>query len=129
MGVVRGKTMKVDLDKYVRGWRERLKKEEKRRLEQAKKARIVALQCSRLLVEKYKVKRVYLFGSLVEGYFRLSSDIDLAVEGLPPDLYFRALSELWDKSKGYKVDLIPLEEADYPDEIKQKGKILYEQKR
>jgi len=121
--------VKVDLDKYIRGWRERLKKEEKRRLEQIKKARVVALKCSKLLAEKYKVKRVYLFGSLAEGYFRLSSDIDLAVEGLPPDLYFRALSELWDESKGYKIDLIPLEEADYPDDIKQKGEILYEQKK
>ena len=121
--------MKQDLDKFIQGWKRRLKEHEKIKYIRAKRAKEIAVQCSRFLGEKYKVRKVYLFGSLPEGYFNLSSDIDLAVEGLPPELYFRAFSELWDRSEGYKVDLIPLEEADYSKEIRQKGELLYERKK
>jgi uncharacterized protein len=35
---------------------------------------------------------VYLFGSVVKGNMRSDSDIDLAVSGLPPENFFKALS-------------------------------------
>jgi len=37
-------------------------------------------------------KTVYLFGSAAKGTLRDDSDIDLAVSGLPPENFFRALS-------------------------------------
>lgn len=118
-----------DLDKYIQGWRKRFRKEEKYRQERKERARILAVQCSKLLAQRYHVKRVYLFGSLVEGYYHSTSDIDLAVEGLSSDLYFKALSDLWGESKGYRVDLIPLEETDFSREIRKKGELLYEKKK
>jgi predicted nucleotidyltransferase len=37
-------------------------------------------------------KRVYLFGSAAKGTMRDDSDVDLAVSGLPPEYFFKALS-------------------------------------
>ena len=38
-------------------------------------------------------KTVYLFGSAANGTMRNDSDFDLAVSGLPPENFFKALSE------------------------------------
>jgi uncharacterized protein len=37
-------------------------------------------------------KTVYVFGSAAKGTMRTDSDIDLAVSGLPPEKFFKALS-------------------------------------
>ena len=37
-------------------------------------------------------KRVYVFGSAAKGTMRNDSDVDLAVSGLPPENFFKALS-------------------------------------
>lgn len=37
-------------------------------------------------------KTVYLFGSAAKGTMRDDSDVDLAVSGLPPEKFFKALS-------------------------------------
>jgi predicted nucleotidyltransferase len=57
---------------------------------------LLAEECAKLLKEKYKVKKVFLIGSLVKGYFHERSDIDLVVEGLVPELYIKALTEFYD---------------------------------
>jgi len=54
-------------------------------------------------------KEVYLFGSAAGGPFAESSDVDLAVSGLPPDLFFRAMSRAA-KILGRPLDLIDLDE-------------------
>jgi predicted nucleotidyltransferase len=52
---------------------------------------------------------VILFGSLLDPQrFHLSSDIDLAVEGLAPLDYFTAVAQLQDLSP-FKIDLVRLE--------------------
>jgi predicted nucleotidyltransferase len=54
---------------------------------------------------------VHLFGSVVDaGRFRLGSDIDLAVVGLPADRYYEAWA-VAEKAAGTNVDLIRLEDA------------------
>lgn len=80
------------------------------RVEQAQQA---AAACARVLKERYGVRQVHLFGSLAgQGPWHSHSDIDLAVEGLAPERYFRALSELWDLlPEGMELDLITLEDA------------------
>ena len=55
--------------------------------------------------------RVWLFGSLARGRPQDDrSDIDLAVEGLPPHLYYRMVSEL-DQLVHCTVDLVEFENA------------------
>jgi predicted nucleotidyltransferase len=51
---------------------------------------------------------VYLFGSATTGRLREDSDIDLAVAGLPPQVFFAALAETM-RIIGRPVDLLALE--------------------
>ena len=52
---------------------------------------------------------VYLFGSAVSGGVRPDSDVDLAVSGLPPEVFFRAMSDA-ERALGLPLDLIDLDE-------------------
>ncbi len=57
------------------------------------------------------VTSVVLFGSVALGTADSHSDIDLAVAGLPAELYFRASADIVDAA-GVEVDLVRLEEAE-----------------
>lgn len=63
-----------------------------------------------LLVSRYGVTRVWLFGSLLDGALEERSDVDLAVEGLPPARYWDA-GWRCDDAMGRHVDLVPIEDA------------------
>jgi len=118
----------MDYAPYIQAWRERIRQRKAREQLLAEEAKQRAAECARALVEEFGAKRVFLLGSLAEGYFHEGSDIDLAVEGLEPGCYFRALSKLHRISKGFSVDLIPFEEYYYREEILQQGIVLYEDK-
>ena len=55
-------------------------------------------------------QEVYLFGSAARGTLRPDSDIDLAVSGLPPALFFRAMAQAGD-TLGRPLDLVDLDET------------------
>jgi predicted nucleotidyltransferase len=61
-----------------------------------------------VLASEFGARRVVLFGSLARGEARPDSDIDLAVEGLPPTATFRAMARAAEVA-GRHVDLVPLE--------------------
>ena len=44
------------------------------------------------VLKRSGAKTVYLFGSAAKGSLRDDSDLDLAVSGLPPENFFKALS-------------------------------------
>jgi predicted nucleotidyltransferase len=52
---------------------------------------------------------VHLFGSAATGTMREDSDIDIAVKGLPPKLFFKAMGDVWDIIGG-PVDLVDLDQ-------------------
>lgn len=79
---------------YVDAWRKRLAAEREAAEARRHRALEEARHAARLLVQRYGVSRVVLFGSLAWRRFGPSSDIDLAVEGLPPRQFFRADAEL-----------------------------------
>ena len=54
-------------------------------------------------------REVYVFGSAATGRFTEHSDVDLAVSGLPPAIFYQLLSEVTDII-GRSVDLIDLDE-------------------
>ena len=65
-----------------------------------------------LLRTRYGAKRVILFGSLAhEAWYSADSDVDLAVEGLPRDLYWRAWRTVEEVIGDRSVDLIEVESA------------------
>lgn len=88
-----------------------------------------AQECIRLLKERFDVKEAYLFGSLRgDAPWHEGSDIDIAVEGLPPERYFEALSALWKLiPEGIKLDLVALEEIppEFVSKIKGKPKEVW----
>jgi predicted nucleotidyltransferase len=113
---------------YKDAWH-RSEKEQHLKNEEDRKA---ALQCVNLLrdilIRQFGVKKIFIFGSiLIEGGFNEQSDIDIAVEGLPGELYFTALAALIKESRWY-IDLKPVE--DVTDSLLQRimqGKVIYEQ--
>jgi len=53
-------------------------------------------------------REVYLFGSAAKGALRENSDVDMAVSGLPPEIFFRAMAQA-SRALGRPLDLINLD--------------------
>ena len=68
-------------------------------------------------------KEVYLFGSAASGTMYEDSDIDMAVSGLPPEVFFHAMSQAHD-ILGRPLDLIDLDESNlFTQYLRKKGKL------
>ncbi|HEX2867057.1 MAG TPA: hypothetical protein VHO03_08435 [Ignavibacteriales bacterium] len=76
------------------------------------------------IADKYKVSKIYLFGSNLDSS-RESNDIDLGVEGLPDNVFFRFYSELiFSLSK--PVDIVDLKKKGLlTDMVKSDGMLIY----
>jgi len=101
---------------------------EKKVMDRKVELRKAAEKCVSILKDKYKVKRAFLIGSLVKGFIHERSDIDLVVEGLSPDLYMKALTELWDMlPAGVELNLIPFEDAfkSLKEKAVKEGELMY----
>ena len=88
----------------------------------------LSLKCARFLRDNYKIKKIFLIGSVAKGNIHSRSDIDIVVEGLEPNLYIKALTEVYDLLlPGVELNLIPFEDA--YDSLKEKtikeGELLY----
>ena len=63
-----------------------------------------------MLYEDFEATQVAVFGSLAErDWFSKWSDIDIAVWGIPPEKYFRAVWEVEDISRLFKLDMVDFE--------------------
>jgi predicted nucleotidyltransferase len=64
-----------------------------------------------MLVHDFGARRVYLFGSLArEGRFHERSDVDLAVEGIAPDRFFKAWAAAGAHSN-VPIELVDMDEV------------------
>lgn len=96
---------------YRRAWRERFRGERERARENEAAARRELPRAVEIL-RRHGATQVWLFGSLArEGRFRPGSDIDLAVEGIPPNRLDRALGDLM-VALDFPIDLKPMERVD-----------------
>lgn len=68
-----------------------------------------ALSAAASLLRRLGATEVFIFGSATKGGLRPGSDIDVAVRGLPPSVYFSAVSEAED-ILGRPVDLVDLDD-------------------
>lgn len=68
-------------------------------------------------------REVYLFGSLVEGRLKSSSDIDLAVKGCPPGKFFYLQGKLL-LALSRPADLVSLDSDDpFAEYLQTKGRL------
>jgi len=85
-------------------------REERERREQARRAQrawVLARRAAVLLKEQFGARRVLLFGSLARrGFFHRRSDIDLAVEGIKCEVFWRAWSALDTLGCEFEIDLL-----------------------
>ena len=66
-----------------------------------------AHQVATMLYEDFGATQVAVFGSLTgQKWFSKGSDIDIAVWGMPPDLYFRAVAQTIGFSQEFRIDLV-----------------------
>ncbi len=66
-----------------------------------------AHQVATMLYEDFGATQVAVFGSLAgQKWFSKGSDIDIAVWGMPSDLYFRAVAQTIGFSQEFRIDLV-----------------------
>ncbi len=61
------------------------------------------------VLKSYGAREVYVFGSAATGTMDEYSDIDIAVSGIPDELFFRAMGQAGD-CLNRQIDLIDLDE-------------------
>ena len=80
---------------------------------QQQEALAFATRCAQILRDCFRARRVIPFGSVVgHGTWHPGSDLDLAVEGIPPEQFFQAWAALRELlPPDLDVDLVDLEQA------------------
>ena len=99
------------------------------KMDRSEELREMSKKIAQMLKEKYKVKRIFLIGSLVKGYVHEKSDIDLVVEGLSPNAYIKALVDASDIVQWkVEINLIPFEDAfeTLKEKTLREGELIYE---
>lgn len=82
-----------------------------------------AIQRAAGVLKELGAREVYVFGSAATGTMREDSDVDMAVTGLAPSVYFLAMAQAAD-AVGRDVDLIDLDEENlFTAYLKRKGKL------
>ncbi len=69
-------------------------------------------------------REVYVFGSAAKGTLREDSDVDLAVSGLPPQVFFHAMGAAHD-ALNRPLDLVDLDQDNpFTRYLKRKGEMV-----
>jgi predicted nucleotidyltransferase len=112
---------------YLAYWKQQQKQQKARDREAADKARSLLPELIDILANQFQANKIILFGSLAKGKFTQTSDIDLAVAGIPTCDYFKAFADLNFLSK-FEVDLKPLEELDshFYQRVMETGQVIYD---
>lgn len=101
------------IENLRRAWQKRAMQEKEDMEKLRRDALLKATAAAAYLKEKYKVKSVYLYGSLAWGeHFSHRSDIDLLVEGFPAAMnYWRMLVEIEEITSPLEVNVVLSEDA------------------
>lgn len=99
-----------EIERYREFWQRRWAEEATRRAQRQERAWAVARAAAELLKSRFGARRVRVFGSLPTPWFHKRSDIDLAVEGIPPERRGEAEAAIADLAPEFHVDLVLVEE-------------------
>lgn len=118
------------LDTYAKGWLERGRLAAARQAEWRESVRNRLPALVSLLVERFAVTRITLFGSFARGSAVPGSDIDLLVDGLSDDRLIEATveAERLFAPLPITVDLVPVHRARSAvrERAEQEGETLYD---
>ena len=77
------------------------------------------------IFRKFKLKKVILYGSVLENTMNKSSDIDIMVDYLPPEKFFTFQCQLEEKLN-ILVDLHTMDEDEqFTRKVLQRGEVIY----
>lgn len=80
----------------------------------------IIIRCAK----KYNVLSIYLFGSSLDDNIE-ANDIDLAVKGIRPELFFKFYGELF-RNLSKDVDLVDISKKSlFNDIVEEKGVLIY----
>lgn len=97
---------------YRRTARLRADADTKRRRQRLEHGQKVARQAAALLQQRFHVKNVIIFGSLLRPeHFGERSDVDLAVQGLAEQDFLAAVAAVTSLDPEISVDLVAVEQA------------------
>lgn len=115
------------MSNHIQYWRERQAKQKAQNQRMVMQARSQLVDIVNVLVDKFKVTKVIVFGSLVKDKFTAESDIDIAVEGIRKQDFFTALSEV-NRQTNRWVDLKPIEDLEphFRQRVFETGECIYE---
>jgi len=118
----------IDLKKVKRFLEEKEKNARQKRLDERSQL-IKELKSLADLWEKFKIRKVYLYGSLSNGHTHNESDIDIAVEG---NISYQDLLTLYGQVDrritciSRELDLRNLEEMPFQETIRENRVLIYE---
>ena len=79
------------------------------------------------ILRRHGAMKIILYGSLARGDYRPDSDIDICVEGIPDENYFRALAEcLMNAQRRVSVLDFQVAQGYFRERILEEGRVLYE---
>jgi predicted nucleotidyltransferase len=97
---------------YIQRARRESEKQRKSLDARWEKAWNLARDASSRLKTCYGAEKVIVFGSLLHRErFRSDSDIDIAVSGIPPQQFFRAIYDVALGEKDFDIDVVDIEDC------------------
>ncbi len=96
-----------EMAQYRQSYKEREKQKKLKLGERYREAWETARKAAEILYGRYRAKKVAIFGSLrSDKLFNEWSDIDIAVWGIEPELYYKAVAETISLSPIFKIDIV-----------------------
>lgn len=115
---------------YKLAWHKRFERERQKRLHLKMQSQHAARKAAKFLAEHFRVRKVYVFGSVLreDDFFCERSDLDLAVEGLTTGRYIEMLVSLENEVEcPVMINVVQMEtcKESLKTKILQEGKLLY----
>jgi len=102
------------------------RREKEQRITRSKGARDRLILLGQSIFEEFNIKKVILFGSVLENRMSVSSDIDILVTPLTADQFFNFQCRLEDMLN-LTVDLHTMDEdSEFIEKIIKRGEVIYE---
>jgi len=101
-----------EIQRYQKFYKEQEKKKKEELQQRYYQAWSIARKAANILHQEYKAQKVVVFGSLRNNeHFSEWSDIDIAVWGIKPELYYKAVARIISLSPMFKIDVVDPEDC------------------